>query len=90
MTKHTLGPWRWRVQNAREMLTGDPSEDMLRADIIGASKADARLIAAAPEMLAALKQTEILWKGIPAEYWPGREHGLRTVREAIAAAENGQ
>jgi hypothetical protein len=65
--KHTPGPWRietWTYQNAREVITIQTDKDAVATvcnlwrdndDSTVEGVANARLIAAAPEMLAALE-----------------------------------
>lgn len=55
MTKHTPGPWRARISGDPDVLTS--SGDLICAVYTDdLAEADARLIAAAPEMLAALRE----------------------------------
>jgi hypothetical protein len=67
-TKHTPGPWKYAI-NGEERIPGYPPMTIYKADktdlisqhedgyydYVAISEADARLIAAAPEMLEALK-----------------------------------
>lgn len=57
--KHTPAPWKYTIRNANEIMTtfhgvtiGDVYLDITTAN----QKADARLIAAAPELLEALQE----------------------------------
>jgi hypothetical protein len=68
MNKHTPGPWQWIGDN---LVSGDfyeAKESVLSAymDKISGSEADMNLIAAAPELLEALrnllKATKSIWK----------------------------
>ena len=86
-TKHTPGPWRVAKMRAmtgptEEMLTveggieTDAPERVARVgfEVTETAEADARLIAAAPELLAALQQT-VAWM-----------EGERTAIDALANA----
>ena len=82
MTKHTPGPWK----NQHDLTRGRDPIGILSADGMevvaeASSEANAQLIAAAPDLLEALKAVQRL------DYF--REHnGLAdTVRAAIAKAE---
>lgn len=59
MSKHTPGPWKYGVRrdNSIWLSIGDPAKGPHRQGDLYASEADARLIAAAPELLEALKET---------------------------------
>lgn len=61
MSKHTPGPWSWYTRNGHKVaIDGPDGAEVARAEEYGASawievsEYDARLIAAAPDMLAAL------------------------------------
>lgn len=54
--KHSPGPWRWGTTIAGNRALMDPTEDVPIAWADVASEADARLIAAAPELLAELRE----------------------------------
>ena len=67
MSKHTAGPWR--VENDTDIIgtENDPANGCVgpvdvahvyQRTVAGRTKANARLIAAAPELLAALTRTE--------------------------------
>jgi hypothetical protein len=92
MSKHTPGPWRYwicRVDNRLDPPMYDyaqfanPKEHVFRAPMLYLREADARLIAAAPELLEALKlavrqnEHDMLMTG----------EELRNARAAIAKAE---
>lgn len=92
-TKHTPGPWKVGEENEFEayefvsittesgVQIGDVSSDGCVDD---ETHANARLIAAAPDMLAALKQIESEMRaGLGSSYGETRE----AVRRAIAKAE---
>ncbi|MDX1117061.1 hypothetical protein GOL29_03295 [Sinorhizobium medicae] len=57
MSKHTPGEWKFGVRrdNSIWLSLGDPRKGPHYQGDLYASEADARLIAAAPELLAALK-----------------------------------
>jgi hypothetical protein len=91
---HTPGPWTWRehyqglvAANGYQVLHHAPHEGMCVPDYDN-GVADARLIAAAPELLAELKQLVRLLE--PAESTGLNVPGLATLnaaRAAIKAAE---
>ena len=74
-TQHTPGPWQiWAEITAisRNPCTGHTisrGDDVFICDAVGTSAADARLIAAAPELLAALQAVADYWAGgdVPAD-----------------------
>ena len=85
MSKHTPGPWKWDGHIEQAIITADSGEEVLWG--CGCcdsprllSEADAHLIAAAPELLEALK--EIANMGVPVQK---TEH--RIARSAIAKAK---
>ena len=60
-TKHTPGPWEWQrpfSRNLAKCLSGG-GRPLLRC--IDVSDANARLIAAAPDLLEALKRSRAQW-----------------------------
>lgn len=99
MSKHTPGPWHWQGSALRagpdEVLWGDNiiGEGATFAERIGAcgpstepaAEANARLIAAAPDLLQTLKHVEGALLDIKCE----RESILKGVRAAIAKATGG-
>jgi hypothetical protein len=90
--KHSPGPWFWDDKDAMPWTDYDDAESapflmnangcpiMTGSDIRIAYEADGRLIAAAPELLAALKNLENDDGSIP-------DHAWRIVCAAIAKAE---
>jgi len=76
--KHTPGPWRWNARN--EFLVSE-RYGMVHSDDHRASRASARLIAAAPEMLEALREAESVLACSTFDV-----EALTTVRAAIAKA----
>jgi len=91
MTKHTPGPWRVTAAPLNpgvstrwiEVYSVDPEDDVAQATggNLKTAQANARLIAAAPDLLAALE--DIL---------EGNRNGwiARVAREAIAKAKGGE
>jgi hypothetical protein len=94
MTKHTPGPWRVRRKDRLAVVTDIPewgayaASEMLIAETV--HKADARLIAAAPDLLEALKFAMRYGR---LDYHQRTNHnaaycdGVDHARAAIAAAE---
>ena len=85
MSKHTPGPWA-AIPDSREDSEGDwyviaPDEDVITT---GLSEPDAALIAAAPDMLAALKYAEPFFT-VATSLIP--ERLVTMARAAIAKAE---
>ena len=94
--KHTPGPWRATLGRSQ---MSDPGTTIYHlgqwgvysdADSHGDPEADARLIAAAPELLAAVEQTYAELADISNE-WPGRgtakgQAKLVALRDVIAKA----
>ena len=94
-TQHTPGPWKEKRKLAIYSADDEPICAVFPAETEGQSAADARLIAAAPDLLEALRglidQLEAAGIHIPGEdsgQWHGAE-GLSFSRaiEAIAKAE---
>lgn len=99
--KHTPGPWQISTPHGRMggrdfLLQGADSRtvfDTLAADAWPLSAADARLIAAAPELLAACKHLERYVRtgeAGPEGYvviFPVKDNALALLRAAIAKAE---
>ncbi len=64
--RHTLGEWtverlknyQWRIQSAERIICKEPFRGTPPSEIIDEIEANARLIAAAPELLDALKDAE--------------------------------
>jgi hypothetical protein len=88
MSQHTPGPWAaigggWIVNHKDERVAS------VNTDLIG-DTANARLIAAAPEMYRALQDAEarlLTLANIAAVGTPMHSHVLKQVRAAIAKAE---
>jgi hypothetical protein len=100
MSKHTPGPWKTVARNypiadtgdydgCWEVLTGDPKKPIVQ--IWGDSdedEANARLIAAAPDLLEALKNIVNLWDHHASAHGDGTIFPLHVAaRAAIAKAE---
>lgn len=87
MSKHTPGPWEadqvgqvWGKINNRDVRVADMGSFNMNAN--------ARLIAAAPELLEACRHAEaILGRIIEGKEWGAIEEYADTVRAAIAKAE---
>lgn len=83
MTTHTPGPWRLELANSGARIAADKDTHICAA--LAGNRANARLIAAAPEMLAALKEVVRFVDSV------GSEHINRVpfaaARAAIAKAE---
>lgn len=97
MSKHTPGPWTAKTKTTRFAVT---SQHLTVAHVIGldaAAKADARLIAAAPDLLEVLRLAEAALADIgDADREPGDDlawcearaaQDLPAIRAAIAKAE---
>lgn len=93
MSKHTPGPWKlvrdgqepsdgWLLVQFREWSV---YSEPMHGDSIGTQESDARLIAAAPEMLAALKAVLPVMRRRHLAY-----SLVIAVEEAIAKAEGGE
>jgi hypothetical protein len=88
--KHTPGPWQREVGAGRGAWIMGPTKEwaaLACGDTDRRAEANARLIAAAPDMLAALKQVEAEMRaGFGSSFGETREQ----VRRAIAKAEGTQ
>jgi len=88
--KHTPGPWRKGIASAREVYDPKSGHTICRASVADAFpdvlwEANARLIAASPDLLKALKeQIEPRAKGWKVTDWDIRDANARA---AIAKAE---
>ncbi|MDO4708233.1 MAG: hypothetical protein Q4B94_00150 [Pseudomonadota bacterium] len=87
MSKHTPGPW-----SARDIYVRDKNDTIvaLMGDEVEQSLADARLIAAAPELLEALKEL-VAWdlESLPEEVslgYSGIEQDIARAKAAIVKA----
>lgn len=92
-TQHTPGPWQiWAEITAisRNPCTGHTisrGDDVFICDAVGTSAANARLIAAAPDLLAALRQAySVLMDGKPDEADDYKAEAREAARAAIAKA----
>ena len=81
MSAHTAGPWRMMVSALVRDVPAPDESDMVAA-LIGASEADQKLIAAAPELAAALLEAES-WM---IEYGIGSNKVLYSIGAALAKA----
>jgi hypothetical protein len=88
MSKHTPGPWK--LERKSVLIPVAPHE---WAEAYGGSEANARLIAAAPELLEALKNLEKEFRKVYPIYYYAEPWGhetnvpLQAARAAIAKAE---
>ena len=86
MPEHTPGPWRVENQVEHRAIVaanGQPvASTLLAGRTIKTADADARLIAAAPEMLAAL-ETSLLYFGPASDDFPIKKQ----IRAALAKAK---
>lgn len=76
-SKHTPGPWE-RYGFRIESESGYYVADVIDSNGFGENKANARLIAAAPRMSAALKRAAHLLAELPAEHQTPQVLALRT------------
>ena len=94
-SKLTPGPWKiWHPASYGSIyVVGDKNLAICRIMTDSSADADARLIAAAPEMLAALKDAFQAMYGCrwdkPVQRFPFRAEACENVRAAIAEAEGG-
>lgn len=93
MSKHTPGPWdrttRTNIEGSSMTVIDANADGRIIAFVYEGDEANARLIAAAPEMLDALKQIEIVLNDSNAERRMERlrSHLRGVVLPAIAKAE---
>lgn len=93
-SKHTPGPWEVRVTNGRDapafhvaapvLRAGGREDSIMRGDFCR-SEADAALIAAAPELLAALRLAQDILAG-HAPHTVGDEHQIAAALAKAGAA----
>ncbi len=96
MTKHTPGPWIVNADDPAEILMDDIASIHCLVATVHADGcepeqwgADARLIAAAPEMLAALRLALEYWAHRQQRYKNRHPAWVNEARAAIAKAEGG-
>lgn len=84
MTKHTPGPWKYTIsaKHNRPQISGKDGHQICLLWRDGEMEANARLIAAAPELLEALKN--LANQTVINEY---NGHCFTAARKAIAKAE---
>jgi hypothetical protein len=92
MSKHTPGPWKEAMWSGRVAIIHDHTDDGTFDVVVACNDqaptlADARLIAAAPDLLAALKACEPFCKGH--QETPEKAARYAAVRAAIQKAEGG-
>ena len=93
MSKHTPGPWK--AEGWESVVVNDTNGNTLvlmpgASYGLAAVKANARLIAAAPDLLAACKAVDDAWTGGENGDWRGAlDRALGMARAAIAKAEGG-
>ncbi len=100
MTEHTPGPWEWYWRVNDDNLEADcgvlsdvksgRARSICRCPRFEAEdqwRANARLIAAAPDLLAALKKIEEHWGGTPEDLMLPPLSLMFDVRQAIAKAD---
>lgn len=87
MTKHTPGPWEVHGPHDAPWVQSTNGPNGRSVDIVPRTMADARLIAAAPDMLAALRNAQTVLDDL-ANGWPLSElhMPMPTLREAIQDA----
>ena len=87
---HTPGPWKWFNYPDGRMLLTAPSEAVIHCPgaPMGCTAEDQALIAAAPDLLAALKEAEEFVHGWMEQNTGARElAALERIEAAIAKAE---
>jgi hypothetical protein len=89
-TKHTTGPWQWHTHNRSEVLGSDSGMILACPSDVMPLPVDASLIAAAPEMLEALKVAAFQLWNHRAEYDTNDSSDRkvwRLINSAISKAE---
>lgn len=81
MSGHTPGPWEITEECGEEYWIGE-THYLVGPDVVVRSIEDARLIAAAPELLDALKRVDDTFMPL----WPEEVEAISLVRAAIAKA----
>ena len=84
--QHTPGPW---YLNSRGWVVQSTGDIVTRLECSNNKEADARLIAAAPELLAALESVLPDLEHYVATHGPGPDKRLAIARAAIAKAKGG-
>ena len=95
--RHTPGPWRWgefcnrQGGKVKELVGAEPADEII-LECGCLDEANARLIAAAPEMLAALKEefgilSQVDWRWASEDEKLDLDKRLRRIQSAIAKAE---
>jgi hypothetical protein len=90
---HTPGPWKatgLRVFSANDAWAGIVASALTTTSNYGTAKANARLIAAAPDILAALKAAVAVLNAEGIVYGDSDEEPLDVLREAEAAIEKAE
>ena len=97
--QHTPGPWSiYEGENNILVIEGGDGNDVANIigsdlknpEIVATTKADASLIASAPDLLAACKAVDDAWTGGENGDWRGAlDRALGMARAAIAKAEGG-
>lgn len=91
-TQHTPGPWRFcepdQISRWPVVQRGMSGGFQVKGDSPERTLADAKLIAAAPELLVSLKEMLVLAEGMSVELdLPGDPGEFRRARAAVAKAE---
>lgn len=92
MSAHTPGPWAYRPSNSGHFIAGAGENSGYLAEVRQCRskqdvRADARLIAAAPDLLAALRDVVGWVPGPTAFFTDGSDAAIKRARAAIAKAE---
>ncbi len=90
-TKHTPGPWKVSkiYDKGQECsIAVHPCHFYYTGTIDNLNRADARLIAAAPELLKACSESLTWWHSIPGHFYEKEPIWLEMVCRAIAKAES--
>lgn len=88
MHKHTPGPWKYNPHSLTGCVRGAAGEGIAIANGgAGVMHSNGHLIAAAPELLAALREVVAEADAYEAKHGPMRRPWVRLARAAIAKAE---
>jgi hypothetical protein len=80
---YTPGPWKWL--NHSEIVVDDAHETFI-AEVFDEHeewRANARLIAAAPELLKACEQQHANWRMLESGAWDGHPEGIQVVIDCL-------